>query len=117
MTPTTAPDDELLAALDQFTNTVCWLRDRTRYLAAEALTEAFTEWTNVDAAEPAALGDLTAALIAFTATVASGPSEATAAALADALQAWTASVSAEHHQSRPFQRLHGRTGLEPHDGL
>ena len=37
------PDDDLLAALDQFTNTVYWLRSRTPITAAQALAEAIND--------------------------------------------------------------------------
>ena len=39
------PVDELLVALDHFTNAVYWLQARTDYTAAQALAEALTDWT------------------------------------------------------------------------
>jgi hypothetical protein len=98
------PDDELLAALDQFTNTLYWLRARTSYTAAQAFAEALDDWT-------ADLGgglpedhrgedDLGASLVAFAEAT---KSVSTTAMLAEALTGWTSAVSAEHHRSVPFQ--------------
>jgi hypothetical protein len=95
------PADELLVAFDHFTNAVYWLQAHTNYTAAEALTEALADWTadRNDAADDSP-GELRATLSAFlTATT----DLAAADALADALNAWSSAVSAEHHQSTPFQ--------------
>lgn len=94
------PFDELLAALDQFTNAVHWLRARTDYTAVDGLREALAEWT-VDRHKStedthADLGDTMSAFL----TADDVPA---VHALADALNAWSAAVSAEHHHSNPFQ--------------
>jgi 50S ribosomal subunit-associated GTPase HflX len=91
--------DELLAALDHFTNAVHWLQARTHYPADQALTEALADWTAARDT-PTDDMDLRQALsifIAITNTVPAAPG------LADALTAWCSAVSAEHHYSIPIQ--------------
>jgi hypothetical protein len=110
------PDDELLAALDQLTDAVHWLSVRTAYRAAEALSEAITDWLAdnshpIDdsvADEPrraGGLGDAVAALtVAFDGLDGNDADRTVERALAEAINQWVAAVSAQHHRSEPFQR-------------
>jgi hypothetical protein len=97
-------DDELLAAFDQFTNTLYWLRAHTDYTAAQALADALDDWTadigDVPPEERPGDADLGASLVAFASAARSG---STATMLADALTGWSSAISAEHHRSIPFQ--------------
>jgi hypothetical protein len=112
MTGPAHSDDDLLVALDQLVNTVHWLRTRTPYTASEALTEALTDWLaqhtnppdemtaddrNVD------LGDVLAQVIVVADRLAANDAApGIEGAVAEAVNAWTAAVSAEHHHSQPF---------------
>jgi hypothetical protein len=110
------PDDELLAALDHLTDAVHWLSARTPYSAAEALSEAITDWLADDshttddrvADEPRRAGGLSDALAALTVAFdrldGEDADRAVERALAEAITQWVAAVSAEHHRSEPFQR-------------
>ena len=93
------PVDELLVALDHFTNAVYWLQARTGYTAAQALAEALTDWT-AGRDEPTEEAELRDSLSGFIAAASDVPPAHT---LADALNAWSSAVSAEHHHSAPFQ--------------
>jgi hypothetical protein len=95
--------DELLDALDQFTNAVYWLRARIPYTADVALTEAIADRvSNPDAVAPSDRDTLHAALAALL-TASRGAS--VAADLAEALNEWSAALSTEHHRSAPFQAV------------
>jgi hypothetical protein len=91
------PDDDLLAALDQFTNTVYWLRSRTPITAAQALAEAINDAASDDASETVDLRTAIARLLDH------HDDAAIATALAVALVRWTAGLCAEHNASNPFQ--------------
>ena len=91
------PADDLLAALDQFTNTVYWLRSRTPITAAQALAEAMNEAAFDGASDTV---DLRAAI----ARLLDHQDDASiATAIVEALVRWTAGLSAEHNASNPFQ--------------
>jgi hypothetical protein len=110
------PDDELLAALDQLTDAVHWLSARTAYRAAEALSEAITDWLaenshptdDSPADEPQRAGGLSDALaaltVAFDGLDGYDADRTVERALAEAINQWVAAVSAEHHRSEPLQR-------------
>jgi hypothetical protein len=100
--------DELLDALDQFTNAVYWLRARIPYTAEVALTEALTDsLSKPDGVVPTDRDNLHGALAAL---LTASRGESVAADLAEALNAWSAALSTEHHRSAPFQAAarHGR---------
>ena len=95
--------DELLDALDQFTNALYWLRARIPYTAEVALTEALADSvSNPDAAVPSDRDNLHGALAAL---LTASRGESVAADLAEALNAWSAALSTEHHRSAPFQAV------------
>jgi hypothetical protein len=114
---TTQPDD-LLAALDHFTNAVCWLGARAECTADQAVIEAVDDWLGEHAAEyhqsnsfTDATGpdDLGTVLIHLAAAVTHlrrhhRPDLTVTTALSEALHEWAAELSAEHHRSQPFQR-------------
>jgi hypothetical protein len=108
MTGPNHADDDLLAALDQFVNTVHWLRVRTPYTASEALIEGLTDWIaeHAGASIDDRPEDLGSAVTQFIVAVQHLPADdtemMTESALAEALDAWAAAVSAEHHRSQPF---------------
>jgi hypothetical protein len=117
MNATAEPDDELLAALDQLTDAVHWLSARTPYRAAEAFSEAITDWLADNSSVAAddspsdglqravGLGDALAALtVAFDGLDGSDADRSVERALAEAIGQWVAAVSAEHHRSEPFGR-------------
>lgn len=96
--------DELLDALDQFMNTLYWLRARTGYTAAQALAEALEDspiaTDNGLADERKRDGDPADGVFALAVSTDQGSATAM---LADALIRWSSAISAEHHRSMPFQ--------------
>jgi hypothetical protein len=113
------PVDGLLAALDQFTNTIYWHQHRHHLNAAAALVEAIDAWLAEHAAEhnrSEPFSDLTrdgdplATMLvhldaaAATLTARERPELSVALALTEALDNWTAEQATEHHHSQPFQR-------------
>jgi hypothetical protein len=96
------PDDDLLAALDQFTNTLYWLRSRTPITAAQALAETLHDAASGD------VGDTVDLRTAIGWLLDHHDDAAIAAALTEALAGWTAGLSAEHNASNPFQPASNR---------
>jgi hypothetical protein len=95
--------DELLDALDQFTNALYWLRARIPYTAEVALTEALADSvSDPGAVVPSDNANLHGALAAL---LTASRGESVAADLAEALNAWSAALSTEHHRSAPFQAV------------
>jgi hypothetical protein len=113
-------DDDLLCALDQLTNTVYWFRRRGMPITAgSAILEAVGDWLDSQdpagddadvpsvTAEDALDADPIAAALDrlgrhIRAQATDGASHTVTTAFADALNQWSASAAAEHHQSTPF---------------
>ena len=114
-------DDDLLAVLDQFTNTIYWYRDRYPLDADTALVEALGDWVSEHSAEHhhsqpftvaagAGTDPVAAVLTHFLAAVAHLAASGDRAgltvttALTEALGEWATAHAAEHHHDQPFQR-------------
>ena len=115
-----AVDDELLSALDQFTNALYWYRAHDPMTASDAIVDALDDWIAEHTAEhhqskpfiePSTARDdpLAAVIASLQAAVdkladnGARPELTMAVALGEALGDWALVVAAEHHRSEPFQ--------------